>query len=68
MWGNRTIKTNFNKDVNIFIGYNGTGKTTFLNIITGILSVDLSKLLHNKFSEARMILISDDTKTQKQKS
>lgn len=68
MWGNRTIKTDFNQDVNIFIGYNGTGKTTFLNIITGILSVDLNKLLHNKFKNAKILLFSKEKYTIKQKT
>lgn len=68
MWGNRTVKTNFNQDVNIFIGYNGTGKTTFLNIITGILSVDLNKLLHNRFKKAKILLFSKNKNAQKQKT
>jgi predicted ATPase len=32
-WGQYSIVSDFNPDVNIFIGRNGTGKTTFINIL-----------------------------------
>lgn len=52
IWGYRTIKSKFNKDVNIFIGINGTGKTTFLNLLEGILSGDLKALSVIQFDKA----------------
>jgi len=43
-WGQKKIFTEFDKSVNVFIGQNGTGKTTLMNIIYGILTVN-SKIL-----------------------
>lgn len=50
-WGNHTIKTNFHDNVNIFIGRNGTGKTTFINLLQAVLTVDLELLFNIQFSE-----------------
>ncbi|MCT3899503.1 AAA family ATPase [Elizabethkingia anophelis] len=50
-WGNHIIRTNFHDDVNIFIGRNGTGKTTFINLLQAILTVDLELLFNIQFSE-----------------
>jgi predicted ATP-binding protein involved in virulence len=66
VWGYRCINTNFFKDTNIFIGNNGTGKTTFLNIIESVLTVDLEQLYTLIFDEV-IINISDDTKRRKLK-
>lgn len=41
LWGVKTISTDFNDHVNIFIGDNGSSKTTFLNLIEATLLVDL---------------------------
>lgn len=41
----------FNQDVNIIIGKNGTGKTTFMNILNAVLSADTAALLDNEFKE-----------------
>lgn len=41
LWGIKTISTDFDEHVNIFIGINGSSKTTFLNLIEATLSVDL---------------------------
>ncbi|WP_312789266.1 AAA family ATPase [Sphingobacterium sp.] len=49
-WGTHTIKTNFKDDVNIFIGRNGTGKTTFINLLQAVLNVDLDLLYSIQFS------------------
>lgn len=61
-WGNRNIITGFDRNVNIFIGKNGTGKTTFLNILTAILSVDIEKILKLNFKKVTITLISDEKK------
>jgi predicted ATPase len=48
-WGQHTVKTTFHNDVNIFIGLNGTGKTTFMNIMQAVLAVDLEELSNLQF-------------------
>ncbi|MDC5564542.1 AAA family ATPase, partial [Acinetobacter baumannii] len=37
-WHRFDAKCDFNNDVNIIIGRNGTGKTTFMNILHSILT------------------------------
>lgn len=55
-WGIKNINTRFDKSINIFIGQNGTGKTTLMNIIYGVLTVN-SKILSNiKFKKIDIIL------------
>lgn len=49
-WSQYTIQTEFNSDVNIFIGKNGTGKTTFINILKAVLTVDLPLIRKQTFS------------------
>lgn len=48
-WGQHKIKTQFHENINIFIGKNGTGKTTFMNIMQAVLSVDLEELSNLQF-------------------
>lgn len=43
-WGNRTVTIDFFPDVNFFIGVNGSGKTTVINIIAAALTADFSTL------------------------
>jgi len=43
-WGDRTVTINFFPDVNFFIGVNGSGKTTAINIIAAALTADFSTL------------------------
>ncbi|KJK17137.1 ATP-binding protein [Pseudomonas sp. 2(2015)] len=50
-WGKYHARCGFNQDVNIIIGKNGTGKTTFMNILNAVLSVDTVALLDNDFTE-----------------
>lgn len=50
-WGQHKIETDFNDDVNIFIGKNGTGKTTFINLLQAIISVDLELLYTLQFDK-----------------
>lgn len=63
-WGNYTIKTNFHEDVNIFIGRNGTGKTTFINLLQAVLNFDLEFLTNNQFST---IVINLSNKSRRRK-
>lgn len=41
LWGIKSISVDFERHVNIFIGLNGSSKTTFLNLIEATLLVDL---------------------------
>ena len=43
-WGDRSLDINFFSDVNLFIGVNGTGKTTIINIIAAALLADFATL------------------------
>ena len=48
-WQKYTVSSQFNDDVNIVIGKNGTGKTTFMNILHSALLVDIESLFENDF-------------------
>lgn len=50
-WGSYTAQLKFGNDVNIVIGKNGTGKTTFMNILSAVLTVDSIGLDENDFTE-----------------
>ena len=52
LWGYRDVDLLFSSDVNILIGPNGSGKTTILNLLYSILSVDLPSLLDVNFDQA----------------
>lgn len=43
-WGDKTVQLKFNKDVNCLIGPNGSGKTTVINLIAGVLKGDYEVL------------------------
>jgi predicted ATP-dependent endonuclease of OLD family len=53
----------FNDDVNIIVGRNGSGKTTFMNILHAVLAVDMDGLSSNGF-DAVAITLSDGDKTR----
>ena len=53
---------NFNDDVNIIIGRNGTGKTTFMNILHAVLSVEVDGISENAFESATINLIQGEKK------
>ena len=55
-WNARTAKTEFRDDVNIIVGRNGTGKTTFMNIVHAVLGVDSDALLDNPFASVTLTL------------
>lgn len=57
-WGEHTVSTNFNLDVTIFIGRNGTGKTTFINLLQAVITVDLEMLYGLQFDTIELILIN----------
>ena len=58
-WHAHSVKANFKNDVNVVVGSNGTGKTTFMNILQGILAVDIDALSESQFEDATIILLDD---------
>ena len=56
LWGYRDIDLTFNRDMNVMIGPNGSGKTTVLNLLHAILTADLSSLLNYSFDRAEIKL------------
>ena len=65
-WGRTTAIASFFTDVTIFIGLNGTGKTTFINLISAVLTVDLNQLSSLQFEEITINLV-DPIKKNKRK-
>lgn len=63
-WGNSYLETNLNESVNIFIGPNGSGKTTFINFLEAALTADLGLLGSLQFDEIRLSL-KNRSKTKK---
>ena len=59
LWGVKNISTTFDKHVNIFIGANGSSKTTFLNLIEATLLCDISTLACIEFETIEIELLSD---------
>lgn len=60
LFGRYNIEIPFDKQVNIFIGENGLGKTTILNCIYFVLEKKFSKLMDIQFSEIEVKFKSDD--------
>ncbi len=55
-WHRCNASCEFNDEVNIVIGKNGTGKTTFMNILHSVLVVDLDGLGTNDFDSVEIQL------------
>ncbi|EHA8896528.1 AAA family ATPase [Salmonella enterica subsp. enterica] len=55
-WQRLDCFCSFNDDVNIIIGRNGTGKTTFMNILHSVLSLDIDGINNNDFNSAEIKL------------
>lgn len=53
MWGTHDISTSIGH-INLFIGYNGTGKTTFINIIEAVACCDVQSILRLKFDQCSL--------------
>ena len=62
-WWRSKATASFFTDVTIFIGKNGTGKTTFINLIAAILTVDLVQLSTIQFAEATINLVDLNKKS-----
>lgn len=65
LWGHRSIELSFFDDVNIIIGPNASGKTTILNLLRFILTVDVLNLAEIDFKEAWVELRSFDGKQRR---
>lgn len=63
-WGRSKATASFFTDVTIFIGKNGTGKTTFINLIAAILTADFVQLSTIQFDKATIDL-TDMNKKQR---
>jgi predicted ATP-dependent endonuclease of OLD family len=61
-WHRFNASGEFNEDVNIIIGRNGTGKTTFMNILHSVLSVDIDGISAIDFDSVVITLIKDGKK------
>lgn len=64
-WGRSQATASFFTDVTIFIGLNGTGKTTFINLIAAVLTVDLIQLGNIQFDEITINLVELSKKTKR---
>lgn len=64
-WGRSKATASFFTDITIFIGWNGTGKTTFINLIAAILTVDLVQLSTIQFEEATINLVDSNKKNKR---
>lgn len=67
VWGWKTVETGFFDDVSIFIGANGTGKTTFINILVSILRVDVQALEDLWFENATIIFENNEGSKKSQR-
>ena len=65
-WHRLTGNCIFDDDINIIIGRNGTGKTTFMNILHSVLMIDMNGLSDDNFEKVEIVLKNGDrTKTIK---
>ena len=56
LWGVKDIECQLNDDVNVIIGANGSGKSTFLNLIEGVLQCDAPMLMSVQFKVVTLYL------------
>lgn len=61
VWGALTKEISFRDHTTFLIGINGSGKTTVLNLLDGLLKPNLKKLLFVDFKEVSLILSDDNT-------
>lgn len=58
-WQRGTINCKFFDDVNIIIGKNGSGKTTFINLLINVLTCDLKELADSDFEDISIKLVNE---------
>lgn len=56
LWNKYNINCKFEKDINIFIGINGSYKTTFIKLINNLLTLDFIKLIDVEFESIELKL------------
>lgn len=61
-WKRYILDVNLKDDANIFIGKNGSGKTTFINILQACLTLDVELLSTIEFESVRFTLLSKNRK------
>lgn len=61
-WGKYKASANIFPDITIFIGLNGTGKTTFINLVVAALLADFQQLETLEFSLIKIVLIDPQSK------
>lgn len=61
LWGVKNISTDFYEHINIFIGSNGSSKTTFLNLIEAALVCDTNTFANIEFESITIIFNSPST-------
>jgi len=64
LWGVKSFDTNFNNDINIIIGQNGSNKTTFLSLIEAGLMCELRTLQQIPFRRIVYDLSSNNGDTE----
>ncbi len=63
-WGEKTLKVRFHPDINFFVGVNGSGKTTAINIMAAALDADLQNLDRMTFDKIRIVLKGKGSKNR----
>ena len=64
LWGVKNFDTDFNSDISILIGPNGSNKTIFLSLIESCLTCEVHKLSQISFRTITFSLKDDSTKEQ----
>ena len=62
IWSSKTVSSKLDNCVNIFIGKNGTGKTTVINILHAVMIVDLSQLANLDFKSVKLTLLNGNSR------
>lgn len=60
LWDVKNISINLNEDINILIGGNGSGKTTFLRIVESLLNADWPVIEEIVFDEVEIVIQHDE--------
>jgi len=55
-WGDKTIEMRFRQSRNFIIGVNGSGKTTFIDLLSAALRMDFETLTKIDFEEISIVL------------
>lgn len=55
-WGDKTVEMKFRSSRNFIIGVNGSGKTTFIDLLSAALRMDFETLSRIDFDEIKIVL------------